>query len=131
LLARDRRRARLLTCFTVFLWLLAFLAGVWVLLIYQDVAGPEYSKVLGESAKAGTHVDRVQSAYFQLLHIAGIGSLILLALVFLAGFSTFLLLFASRQVTLRQISLDLRDLSERLVQLQRARDESTGRAAGP
>jgi hypothetical protein len=114
ILARDRRRVRLLTGLAALFWVLA-VAGL-ALLIWQ------YFKSL--APRLGAYVDgrrdfQQDASVWLVIGTAGAGIILasIIALL-LAAICTVLLISASRRATLRQINANLLEISDQLKRLQ-------------
>lgn len=129
-LARDRRRIRVLTGLAVLFALLAVVGMYLVYYSYYCYIHPKTERLFEDFAARAPGLDAVQLAGigFQTLYWHSMISLWLVgASIFslmLAALSTVLLIFTSRRATLRQVSTSLREISEQLKQLQAA----TGRS---
>src|SRR5262245_37701259 len=119
-LERDRRTVRRWTFWSVVLWLAA-VGMVLFVFVAMGLVMPMQAKV-----RDGKHKDRIKGdeqqltfmvnqVYPQMLTLAVAGSVGLLGL---AALSTLLLVRASRQATLRQVSASLLEISEQLKQLR-------------
>ena len=130
-LARDRRRLRTLGGLILALWL-AGAAGIGFVLYNLAIYVPEYMRLMMKIEEGGVSMEQRQRIQennlggFQIGLSITVGSVAILAL---AALGTFLLVLASRRVTLRQVNASLALISDRLQQLSRhgaaARHEPT------
>ena len=120
LLARDRRRAWLLTAAVVLIWAVVLFFLYWAVSYWYGYVIPQHKNLLHVTAtehKPGS-VARYQSVAIHDLNYLVFCLVAALVALSLASLGTLLLLFASRQVTLRQLSLNLRTLSDQVAQIQ-------------
>jgi hypothetical protein len=121
-LERDRRRVRWLTGLTVAAWVLAALLTLGVLIAFGFLF-PQYAHMV-QSVEQGK-LTQAQSQEVLRVYLMGLQkNLLVLALAVCAlgdtVFFTFLLGFASRRATLRQLNASLIEIAEQLKQLRRA-----------
>jgi hypothetical protein len=125
LLARDKRRAWLLTAAVILIWAVVFFFLYHAISYWYDSVIPQHKNLLHVTAteyKAGS-VARYQSVAIHDLNYLFFCLVVALVALSLASLGTFLLLFASRQVTLRQLSLNLRALSDHVAQIQHSQEK--------
>jgi hypothetical protein len=121
--ARDEQRLRLLGGVILALWLIGA-AGLGFVLYELSVHVPEYMKVQMQIDRGEVSPERRQGFLegylggFQIGFCVTVGSV---AIIALAALGTFLLVLASRRVTLRQVNASLRLISERLERSTRER----------
>jgi len=120
ILARDRRRVRLLTALTLVLWLLAA-ALVCIAMVAFGLIVPQQARLHQEVEQgrvAPAERERAQTLLLmgtqKVLVLIGFGVTVL----GLAALATVLLVLASRRATLRQINAQLVEISEQLRQLR-------------
>jgi hypothetical protein len=106
ILARDRNLVKLLTAFTVLLWL-----GSIVVLYYFTI---ELTGVYARMQQAGGAPDPLVVPIYQfLIGLAGSVEALILALL-----STMILVFVTRRASLSQINASLIDITEKLNRLE-------------
>jgi hypothetical protein len=106
ILARDRNLVKLLTAFTLFLWL-----GSIVVLYYFII---ELTGTYARIQRAGGAPDPLIAPLYQfLIALAGSVEALTLALLF-----TMILIFVTRRASLRQINASLIDITEKLTRLE-------------
>jgi hypothetical protein len=124
ILARDKRRIRLLGGATLALWLLG-VCGIAFVLYELSVHVPEYLAFRWERSGTRT-IERRQSITESALAGFQIGIVVIscsIAVLALAALGTFLLVLDTRRATLRQINASLILISQRLEQLQDLREQ--------
>ena len=132
ILARDKRRVRLLTGLTIFFWLLTAVVMLFVLFAHYWFVLPRQVHLLDDLGQKGTILSpdsgslppvvfqQVVSANLQITQmVVKVIAISVLALV-LATLSTVLLVFATRRATLRHVNASLVEISEQLKQLRAA-----------
>ncbi|HEV3166778.1 MAG TPA: hypothetical protein VGZ22_22315 [Isosphaeraceae bacterium] len=120
ILARDRRRVRILTCFTGFLWTLAALTILLSLYAFL-VVSPEHRQFMygaGHKPHAAPDLEHMQRIYYVLIEKAMVHVVFSVVALTLAAFGTIILIFASHRATLRQVNASLAEISEQLKQLR-------------
>lgn len=128
LLARDRRRAWLLTAAVLLIWVVVLFFLYWAISYWYGSVIPQHKNLLHVTAtehKPGS-VARYQSVAIHDLNYLFFCLMAALVALSLASLGTFLLLFASRQVTLRQLCLNLQALSEQVAQIQHSQKKGAG-----
>jgi hypothetical protein len=123
--ARDRRRLRLLAGLTILLWLAAGAGLVLLVLsLHWYIRWVRISTVLADAHRAAAPAAVVPSRppyevieETSLLHHSTPYVLGSIAALLLAGFCTVQLILASRRAALRQVSAALMDISEQLKRL--------------
>jgi hypothetical protein len=120
ILERDRRRVRRLTRLTFLVWLLA--AGMVLIgLVNYGLVMPRQALLLKEHAPEGPASAKQSELLKSVLVPFEMGTVLLafsVAVMALAALLTYLLVLTSRQVTLRQVSAGLIDISDQLRQLR-------------
>ena len=113
LLARDRRRAKFLTVVVLLIWAVVVYFLYNTISYWYDYVIPQHKELLTVTAKenAAGSVARHQSVAIHDLNFLFFMLMAALVAASLASLGTFVLLFASRRVTLRQLSLDLRAIA--------------------
>jgi len=122
ILARDRRRVRLLTAVTVCIWLLA------ALLVFGGLVGfglifPQQAKLMNDLQEGKLTAAQRDESQRNLLVGFQKGTLLIafsVAVLSLTSVLTVLLILASRWATLRQVNAGLVEISEQLKELRLA-----------
>ena len=130
ILARDKRRVRLLTGLTIFFWLLTAVVMLFVLFAHYWFVLPRQVHLLNDLGQKDTILSpdsgslpsdvfqQVVSANLQVTQmVVKVIAISVLALA-LATLSTVLLVFATRRATLRHVNASLVEISEQLKQLR-------------
>ncbi|MCI0455931.1 MAG: hypothetical protein L0Z62_02990 [Gemmataceae bacterium] len=110
ILGRDRRRVRLLTCLSLFFWLLAVAAVGLLVWFYFMYLAPRLNAYVAGRAD----FERDAAIW---LDVGNMSVLVILGCVvalFLAALCTVRLILVSRRATLRQINANLAEISEQL-----------------
>ena len=125
LLARDRRRSRFLTVVVLLIWVVIVFFLYGTISYWYDYVIPQHKELLTVTAKAheAGSVARYQSVAISDLNLLFFSVIAVIVALSLASLGMFLLLFASRRVTLRQLSLELRDLSEQVAKIQQSQEK--------
>jgi hypothetical protein len=130
ILNRDKRRVRLLTGLTIATWLVAGLLILCVLLSFIFIIVPQI-KTLTQNTEAGNLTSDQTLSILRMHTLMFLKSSILIAFSVLimaaAALFTVLLIFASRQATLRQVTANLAEVSQ---QLKILRSSPSGSAPG-
>ena len=119
-LARDRRRVRVLTWLTVGTWLLAA-ALVILLLIAFGLILPARAKLKDPAYQNRTTAAQRDNLQSELEKAFMLGSVVItftVGALSLAGLCTFGLVLATRRATLRQVNANLVEITEQLKQLR-------------
>jgi hypothetical protein len=123
ILDRDKRRVRLLTGLTIATWVVAGLLILCVLLAFIFIIIPQI-KTLTQN-KAGNLTSDQTLSILRMHTLMVLKSSILIAFSVLAmtaaALLTVLLIFASRQATLRQVTANLAEVSQQLKNLRSSR----------
>ena len=117
-LARDRRRVRLLAAITIVLWVTAALGIVLVLCALLSVR-----PAVLQTMTRGTSADdrgRFEHVRLMILEKSTAVVAISVAVLSLAALGTVLLVFAAHAATIRRVNATLVEISEQLKQLRRA-----------
>jgi hypothetical protein len=117
-LARDRRRVRLLAALTIFLWVTAALGIVLVLCALLFVH-PAMLQTIPRGASAGDR-ERFEHVRLMMLEKSTAVVAISVAVLSLAALGTVLLVFAAHAATVRRVNATLVEISEQLKQLRQA-----------
>jgi hypothetical protein len=121
ILNRDKRRVRLLTGLTIATWVVAGLLILCVLLSFIFIIIPQI-KTLTQNTEAGNLTSEQTLSILRMHTLMFLKSSILIALSVLimsaAALFTVLLLFVSRQATLRQVTANLAEVSQELKNLR-------------
>jgi hypothetical protein len=117
-LARDRRRVRLLAALTIFLWVTAALGIVLVLCALLFVH-PAMLQTIPRGASAGDR-ERFEHARLMMLEKSTAVVAISVAVLSLAALGTVLLIFAAHAATIRRVNATLVEITEQLKQLRQA-----------
>jgi hypothetical protein len=117
-LARDRRRVRLLAGLTVFLWVAAALGIALVLGALLHV----HPKMLQTIPREASSADRERFEHVRLIMLEKSTAVVAIsvAVLALAALGTVLLLFAAHAATIRRVNATLVEISEQLKQLRQA-----------
>lgn len=107
ILARDRNLVKLLTAFTLFLWL----GSIVVLYCFTIELTGVYARI--QQAGGAAPDPLVAPIYQFLIGLAGSVEALILALL-----STLILVFVTRRASLRQINASLIDITEKLTRLE-------------
>jgi hypothetical protein len=122
-LDRDHRRVRLWTGLTVGVWLVAVILVLSALVSYGLVM-PKQAQLF-QLADAGQLNSAQREAMQREIVVQGLMSTVLIgfsvAAMGLAALSAVFLLFASRRATLRQMNLNLVEITEQLKQIRASR----------
>jgi hypothetical protein len=110
IVARDRRRVRLLAGAAVLFWLLATAGVVWLTAFYMLYITPR----LRAYAAGRAQLQNDWEAWAWVGDLAAKSTLACVLTVFLAAISTVLLVVLSRRATLRQINASLMEITEQL-----------------
>jgi len=114
-LKRDRWQVRLLATLTMGLWLLAAAyISLWIFLWFTAMQ----PRLMAKAEDHATVDDRV--AWVQIGQWAAKSVAAVTAATLSAAIATVWLVFASRRATLRQVNMQLAEISEQLRQLQQA-----------
>src|SRR5262245_11487633 len=110
IVARDRRRVRLLAALAVLFWALATAGVVWLIAIYMLQVTPRLRAYAAGRAK----LQNDWEAWAWVGDVAAKSVLACVLTVFLAAVCTVLLVVLSRRATLRQINASLMEITEQL-----------------
>jgi hypothetical protein len=130
ILDRDKRRVHLLTGLTIATWVVAGLLILCVLLSFIFIIIPQI-KTLTQNTETGNLTSDQTLSILRMHTLMFLKSSILIAFSVLimaaAALFTVLLIFASRQATLRQVTANLAEVSQ---QLKILRSSPSGSAPG-
>jgi hypothetical protein len=117
-LARDRRRVRLLAALTIVLWVTAALGIVLVLCALMFV----HPAMLQTIPRGASAVDRERFEHVRLIMLEKSTAVVAIsvAILALAALGTVLLVFAAHAATIRRVNATLVEISEQLKQLRPA-----------
>ena len=108
--ARDRRRVRVLAGLSAFFWMVATSGIVWLAMLYFFMVEPRLKAYANGNAQIADDWNDWARAGDK----AATVFIVCLFSLLLAALSTVLLVMLSRNATLRQINVSLMELSERL-----------------
>ena len=123
IVARDRRRIRMLAGLATFFWVAATAGIVWLAFMYFFMVEPRLIAYSAGNAK----LDADWRDWAWAGDVAARSVLACFVLLLLAAISTVLLILFSRQATLRQINASLSELSK---QLSGARNQGEPTSSG-
>jgi hypothetical protein len=114
IIARDRRRVRVLAGVAIVFWVIATAGIVWLALMYFFMVEPR----LNAYAAGRAQLETDWKDWARAGDMAARSLLVCLASLLLAAVSTVVLILLSRHATLRQINASLSELSDQLIASQ-------------
>ena len=126
ILARDRRRVRMLSGLTIAVWVLALIVILLVTIVIPlkesrwQLSRVEGSHELIEPQRREDPTQEMLNLAFQRTRDLRTDTMNALAVLTLAAACTSVLLFASRRATLREVNAGLAEISEQLKELRQS-----------